>query len=216
MDGGGSQRHRDDERLRWARELQAVAQAGLHYTESPYERERYGQVARVAAEMLAAQADLPVADVLQWNASDVGYATPKVDVRGVVFRDGRILLVREVQDGGRWTLPGGWADVNEPPSAAVEREIREESGFEAKAVKLLAVYDRETQGHRPPYARSIFKLFFRCEISGGEARASHETSGADFFAEDATPELSEARVLPKQIRRFFEHLRDPSLPADFD
>lgn len=208
--------HRDDARLRWARELQAVAQAGLHYTESPYERERYERIAQVAAEMLAAHADLPMAEILKLNAAEVGYATPKVDVRGVVFRDRRILLVREIQDGGRWTLPGGWADVNEPPSAAVEREIREESGFETKAAKLLAVYDRETQGHRPPYPRTVFKLFFRCELTGGEARSSHETGGADFFAEDAIPQLSEARVLPKQIRRFFEHLRDPSLPADFD
>ena len=213
---GDEPRARDDARLRWARELQAIAQTGLHYTDSPYERERYGQVARIAAEMLAAQADLPFAEILRLNASDVGYATPKVDVRGAVFRDGRILLVREVQDGGRWTLPGGWADVNEPPSAAVEREIREESGFEARAIKALAVYDREAQGHRPPYPRSVYKIFFRCELTGGAARSSHETVGAEFFAEDAIPELSEARVLPKQIHRFFEHLRDPSLPTDFD
>lgn len=214
--GDEIQRHCDDARLRWARELQAVAQTGLHYTESPYERERYERVAQVAAEMLAAMADLPAAEILKLNAVEVGYATPKVDVRGVVFRDGRILLVREIQDGGRWTLPGGWADVNEPPSAAVEREIREESGFEATAVKVLAVYDRETQGHRPPYARSVFKIFFLCELTGGAARSSHETGGADFFAEDDIPTLSEARVLPSQIRRFFDYLRNPALPADFD
>jgi ADP-ribose pyrophosphatase YjhB (NUDIX family) len=148
-------------------------------------------------------------------AAQSGYATPKVDVRGVVFREGKILMVREAQDG-LWTLPGGWADPNEPPSESVTREIFEEAGFMTRAVKLLAVFDREKHAHSPPYAFHIYKLFIRCEIESGEARPSIETLEAGFFPEDGIPELSVARVTAGQIARCFEHLRHPEWPADFD
>jgi ADP-ribose pyrophosphatase YjhB (NUDIX family) len=144
-----------------------------------------------------------------------GYATPKVDVRGAAFRDGRILLVKEAIDG-LWTLPGGWADVGDSPSEAIRREMVEESGFEVEVVKLCAVYDRSKHPHRPAFPFHLYKMFFLCEITGGEAKTSHETLEVGFFAEDALPPLSEGRVLPFQIKTMFDHYRDRSLPTYCD
>jgi ADP-ribose pyrophosphatase YjhB (NUDIX family) len=139
-------------------------------------------------------------------------------VRGAVFDGaGRILLVRETVDGGRWTLPGGWADVNQTPGEGVLREIAEESGYRARICKLAAVWDRARQGHSPPGLFSIVKLFFVCALAGGAPRESLETSGSGWFAEDAVPpDLSLGRVLPRQIARMFVHYRDPTLATDFD
>ena len=130
--------------------------------------------------------------------------------------DSKILLVQEVADCGRWTLPGGWADVNETPSEAVVKEVLEESGFETRVVKLLAVYDREKQGHIPPLPFHIYKLFFLCEITGGSACAQGETSAVDFFGEHEIQELSVSRVNEKQVRWIFLHARNPEQPTDFD
>ncbi len=202
--------------LQWAKALQAIAQTGLHFGEGEYDAQRYRQIQEIAAEIFAHHTNLEKDPILDLFAKDSGYATPKVDVRGVVFRDAQILLVREVLDHHRWTLPGGWADVNEAPAEAVTREIFEESGFETKAVKLLAVYDRTLQGHTPPMPYHVYKLFFLCELIGGEAQPSYETSEVAFFSENNIPELSRSRVLPHQIQRFFEHYRNRDLPTDFD
>jgi ADP-ribose pyrophosphatase YjhB (NUDIX family) len=201
--------------LAWARKLQAIAQNGLIYSQNPFDKERYEAVRQVAAEMMAAGSDTTLEKVLDLFKEDVGYTTPKVDTRGVVFYDDGILMVKELLDH-KWTLPGGWADVNEAPSLAVVREIREEAGFETRPVKLLAVYDRIKQGHTPPHPFSAYKLFFRCEITGGAPAGSIETSGAAFFKENGIPELSLARVTPRQIARMFEHYRHPEWPTDFD
>ncbi len=147
-------------------------------------------------------------------AGDVGHATPKIDARGIVFRDDAILLVRERADR-LWTLPGGWIDIDESPSTAVEREIFEESGYLTKATKVLAVYDRNKHGH-PPYPHHYYKLFFRCQLLGGEATTSVETDDVVFFREDEIPPLSLTRTMPGQIARMFEHHRHPDWPADFD
>jgi len=147
-----------------------------------------------------------------------GYATPKVDARGAVFDDqGRVLMVREIQDEGRWTLPGGWADVNQTPSECVLREIREESGFEAAIIKLALLHDRARQGHQPAGLFSIYKLFFVCRLTGGAARPSLETSEVRFFARDALPaDLSLGRTLPHQLDRLFAHHAAPDLATEFD
>jgi ADP-ribose pyrophosphatase YjhB (NUDIX family) len=203
--------------LRWARELQALSQTGLHFAAGSYDRERYERLGQIAAEIVAAHTTLEVETILQFNAREFGYATPKVDVRGVVFRDDRILLVREAMDAGRWTVPGGWADVNETPSEAVQREVFEESGLRTRATKLLSLGDRERQGHQPPFPYHVYKVAFRCEWVEGELRPDgSETTGAAFFTETDLPELSVSRVTRAQIERFFRHHRDPSRPADFD
>jgi ADP-ribose pyrophosphatase YjhB (NUDIX family) len=201
--------------LNWAQRLQAISQIGLTYAKDAYDRERYSAIGELAAEIVAAGTDVPFEVVSGIFAQQAGYATPKVDMRGVVFREHCVLLVREKEDG-RWTLPGGWADISESPREAVVREVREESGYETRPVKLLAVYDRSKHGHMPPFAFHVYKLFFHCEIVGGAPAASHETTAVEFFAEDALPDLSLSRVTPQQIHRLFEHLHDPRLATDFD
>ena len=194
----------------------AIAQNGLTFAEDPFDRQRYEQVRQIAVEIGSAHTGVGAEKIANLFAQDSGYATPKIDVRAAVFEGGRILLVRERSDG-LWTLPGGWADVGESPSVAVVREVREEAGYECRAVKILALYDRENPRHgHAPYAFHSYKVFFRCELVGGEASDSIETSGVGFFAPDDLPELSLLRVTPSQIARLFEHYANPGLPADFD
>ena len=201
---------------RWVKALQAISQTGLHFARDRFDRERYEQVAKIAAQILAHHSNWSEQEIVEFNAAEFGYATPKVDVRGVAFQHDKILLVREIADQGRWTLPGGWADVNETPSQATVREVFEESGFETRAVKLLAIYDREKQGHQPSYPYHIYKLFFLCEIIGGAPRPNTEASEIAFFGEGELPELSVSRVTEDQLRRFFHCYRDPESPTDYD
>lgn len=200
----------------WAQQLDAIAQNGLTFAVNEYDTERYKKLREIAAEIVSAQVGVASSAVMDAFMHQAGYETPKVDVRGIVFKDDKILMVREISDEGRWTVPGGWADVGDSPSSAVEREIWEESGYEAKAVKVLAVYDRNKHGHIP-HIHHIYKLFFLCELTGGEAKTSIETSEVQFFAENDLPDyLSVGRITAAQISRFFEHHRNPSMPTDFD
>ena len=203
--------------LGWSRELQAIAQTGLAFTRDPYDRERYEALRSLASRVMAAHTAAPAPRIEALFAGESGYATPKIDVRGAAFdADGRLLMVREVADGGRWTLPGGWADVNLTPAENIVKEMREESGYEVRVRKLAAVWDRTRQGH-PSGVFSCCKLFFMCDILGGAAATGLETSEVGWFAEDAVPEdLSLGRVLPGQIRRMFAHARDPALPTEFE
>lgn len=200
--------------LAWAREIQAIAQSGLAFTQDQFDRERYERLRELASEIFAEHSNTPAEKIVKLFAEQCGYATPKVDVRGAVFRENRILLVREIHDG-LWTLPGGWADVNESPASSVEREILEESGFQTRAMKIAAVWDRDRHGH-DPHPFYSYKLFFLCELTGGTAQHSIETDGVNFFALDALPPLSLSRITPAQIRRMFEHHQNPALPTDFD
>ena len=205
----------DDHRwLHWARQLQAVAQTGHHFAVNDFDRQRYGAVRQVAAEMLAAGTGADPSVIADMLAGLDGYATPRLDVRAAVFRDDRILLVKERSDG-LWTLPGGFADVGDSPSLAAEREVLEESGFTVRATKLAALYDRNLHGH-PPFAWHQWKVMFVCRLLGGEAAPSVETEAVEFFAEDALPPLSLARTTVRQIRHMFEHWRNPALPTSFD
>jgi ADP-ribose pyrophosphatase YjhB (NUDIX family) len=201
--------------LDWSKRLQALAQNGLTFAQDRYEVERYTAIREIAAEMLAAGAGGDIAVVRDLISRDSGYATPKVDVRGVVFRNGKLLLVREKSDGG-WALPGGWADVGESPAENVVREIREESGFETRAVKILAVFDRAKHPHEPPFPFHVYKIFILCELVGGAAAPSQETDAVKFFGEDELPPPSLTRVTAWQLRRLFEHHRNPQLPTDFE
>jgi ADP-ribose pyrophosphatase YjhB (NUDIX family) len=196
------------------RELKAIAQIGLTFNRDPYDRERYGRIRELAAAVIAIGSGHDVHSLLEAFRAELGYATPKVDVRAAAFDAGRILLVRELSDGA-WTLPGGWADVNEPPSMSAVREVVEESGFEARAVKLAAVYDYRKR-NRPHHLDSIYKLFFICELTGGSARPSIETSEVAFFARHELPNLSVGRTTAAQIERMFAHAEEPGLPTDFD
>jgi ADP-ribose pyrophosphatase YjhB (NUDIX family) len=201
--------------LAWSTRLQAIAQTGLTFAQDPYDIERYKAIREIAAEMLATGADMDLTVVRNMLSKDDGYATPKVDVRGVVFRENKLLLVKEKSDG-KWTLPGGWADVCESPAGNVVREIFEETGFQTRATKVLALFDRTLHQHEPPFPFHVYKLFIRCEIIGGTATISNETDAVEFFAEDAIPELSSTRITAGQIRCAFEHLKNPERPTDFD
>jgi ADP-ribose pyrophosphatase YjhB (NUDIX family) len=200
--------------LAWARRLQAIAQNGLTFTRDPFDRERYEQVRAIAAEIVATHSSTHVDRVLEalWEGS--GYATPKIDIRGAVFRAEEILLVRERSDG-LWTLPGGWVDLGEAPSEAVVREVFEESGYHTRATKLLAVYDKLRHSH-PPGLHHAYKLFFGCELLGGSPTVGTEIEQVGFFPENAIPPLSPSRVTASQIQRMFEHRRHPEWPTEFD
>jgi ADP-ribose pyrophosphatase YjhB (NUDIX family) len=202
--------------LQWARKVQAIAQNGLTFTRDPFDRERYEQLQELVTTILTSH--LPITpDQLQalWVGDD-GYATPKIDVRGGVFDQDKVLLVRERSDG-KWTLPGGWVDIGDGPSFAVEREIREESGYLAKAVKLAALFDKNNPAHgHPPGIHHIYKLFFLCEITGGTPTTSNETDGVDFFPVSSLPPLSTGRATQSEIERLYEHHLNRGLPTDFD
>jgi ADP-ribose pyrophosphatase YjhB (NUDIX family) len=209
--------------LNWTTRLQALAQTGLTFAQNPYDVERYQAVREIAAEMLAAGSGADVSVIRGLLTADAGYATPKTDVRGVVFRDGKILLVREKSDG-LWTPPGGWADVGVSPAENVQREVREEAGLETRARKILAVLDRSLHPHTPPFPFHIYKMFILCEVvapapaphAGDKGGSTQEIDGIDFFAETNLPALSLTRVTEWQIHRMFEHHRQPDLPTDFD
>jgi ADP-ribose pyrophosphatase YjhB (NUDIX family) len=197
------------------RELLAISQTGLAFTQDQFDRERYLRLREIVAEMLQMPASAnPAFDPGVVLGSEKGYATPKVDVRGGAFREGRILMVRERSDV-LWTLPGGWCDVNVSPSESMVKEIREESGFECRVVKLAALLDRRKHPH-PTQFHHVYKLYFLCELTGGQAQAGVETDAVDFFAADALPPLSTPRVTPGQIELLFLHERERHLPTSFD
>jgi ADP-ribose pyrophosphatase YjhB (NUDIX family) len=204
----------DPDWLRWVKRLQAIAQDGLTYATDEYDVGRYEQVREVAAEILAARSTRELEDARELLELDKGPATPKVDVRAAVFDGDRILLVKEPDDGG-WSLPGGWADVGETAAEAAVREVFEESGYRARAVRLISAFDRDRQGH-PPIPYHVYKLVFLCEILDEPRAQSVDADEVGFFGEHELPELSLSRVMPAQIRGFFEHHRRPGLPADFD
>jgi ADP-ribose pyrophosphatase YjhB (NUDIX family) len=201
--------------LRWAREIQALAQTGLHYARNSFERERAQRLLEIAAEMVAEHSEMGFPEVEVAFAAQEGYVTPKVDVRGAVFVDGRILLVREAMDGG-WTLPGGWAEVGESPRTAVEREVREEAGIKVRAARLIGIYD----ANRIENALALFhayKLVFLCDAQSRELSTSSETTECGFFNLDALPEpLSRHRTTNRHIADAATAYRNSSHPTTFD
>ena len=200
--------------LQWSREIQALAQTGETYAVNDWQTERYQRLMEIAAEIVSDHVNLPVDPIVESFQAQQGYATPKVDVRGAVFRDGKLLLVREKMDGG-WTMPGGWADVGDAPAAGAEREVWEESGFRVKATKVIGVYDANRV--EPMQLYHAFKLVFLCEIIGGAAQTSKETTEVAFFAEDQIPApLSGERTRSRHIEHAFAALRDSNWVTYFD
>ena len=202
--------------LEWARKVQAIAQNGLAFTSDEFDRERFQQLQALVSQILTSELGITPGQLKDIWQGEEGYATPKVDVRGGVFQQDTVLMVRERSDG-KWTLPGGWVDVGDGPAFAVEREIREESGYLAKAVKLAAVFDRSDPKHgHPPTILHIYKLFFICELTGGTATLSNETDGVEFFPVSQLPPLSSGRATQSQIERLYQHHLNRNLPTDFD
>lgn len=207
----------EDTTPRWlelAREIQALSQTGLFFAENEFARERHKRLGEIAAEMVSDHSSLEINELVNIFVSQTGYATPRVDVRAAVFRDEKLLLVRERIDGG-WTMPGGWADVGDIPSGAAEREVREEAGFLVKARKVIGVYDANRLG--PLEIFHAYKIVFLCDLLGGEARNSNETSEVGFFGREEIPlMLSGERTKPRHITDAFSVLDDSDRPAVFD
>ena len=200
--------------LDWAREIQAIAQIGLTYAEIPYDRERYEKLHALAVEIFGSYTGEDAVAIRKAIRTQPGYVTPKVDVRGACFREGKVLLVRERADG-RWCLPGGWADVGDVPSQAAQREVLEEAGIVCAAQKLVGVFDANRTGE-PLSAYHAYKLVFLCEITGGAGQTNHETLEVGFFAPDEIPPLSEARTNHTVLAECFAHWQDTARLTYFD
>jgi ADP-ribose pyrophosphatase YjhB (NUDIX family) len=200
--------------LEWAREIQALAQTGHHYAKDDYQRDRCRRLTEIAAEMIGENTGLDPLPIIQAFDAQIGYATPKIDVRAAVFRNQKLLLVRERIDGG-WTMPGGWADVGDAPSKAAEREVWEEAGFHVKAGRVIGIYDANRMN--PLEVFHAYKIVFRCDILDGECRPSNETSEVAFFGQEAIPQpFSGERTTARHIRDVFAALKNPELPTVFD
>ena len=202
-----------DKQLELIRELQGIAQAGLYYCENKFCRERYERIRAIAAQMLAQRTDLPLAKVKDLFCDEVGYQTPKVDTRAAIFKDDKILLVREAD--GRWTMPGGWCEVGLSPAESTVKEAKEEAGLDCVVEKVIAVQDRDKHNH-PPYIYGIVKIFYLCKATGGEFVPNLETTERRYFAEDELPTLSEEKTTAEQIKLCFEAARATTWETRFD
>ncbi len=201
--------------LEWIKQVHAIARWGLTYSKDPFDLERYMVLRDLSVQMMSDFTQIDQSRMPELFAHEVGYVTPKVDVRGVVFdENGKLLMTQERWDA-RWTLPGGWADVGLSPAEVVVKEVREEVGLEVRPVKLLAVLDKKFFPH-PASAYHIYKLFILCEVTGGKAEAGLESLGVGFYAEDEMPELSAHRITTEQIALLFEHAKNPTRPTDFN
>lgn len=212
-------RSKFDQIRRLAMELTALSESALMYTKNVYDIERFHRVGEIA-HTLTHDVLMEKPEVLysEEMASIAGYTTPKLDVRGAVFNEaGNVLLVQEIMDGDLWTLPGGWCDIIETPSSAVEREVFEEAGVKVKATHLVGVLDREVWPHVPSFDRHMYKMLFICDALGPVdlSYTSVETSGIGWFPVDDLPPLSIVRVLPEQIELMHSHWRKRG-PAYFD
>lgn len=199
--------------IAWAREIFSMSQAGLTYSQNEFDIERYKRLQEITAEMIESQSGLSKESVLESFSMQAGYATPKIDVRGAVVRDNKILLIQERMDG-RWAMPGGWADLGNAPASVAEREVWEESGYHVKAEKVVAVIDANRI--EPMEFYHAFKIIFLCTLIGGEPQVSHETMAVDFFDLNDLPPLSLYRTDESMLREVFAHIQDPNRRTAFD
>jgi ADP-ribose pyrophosphatase YjhB (NUDIX family) len=200
--------------LAWAREIQALSQTGLAFNEPGYDTDRYTRFTEIAAEIIGQHTSVSKAEAFKSFSAQPGYATVKVDVRGAVIREGKLLLVQERRDQ-RWCMPGGWADIGDKPSEMVAREVWEESGFDVKASRIVGVYDAN-RSQAPTEFFHAYKIVFMCEITGGQARSSDETMDVGFFATESLPPLSENRTNDRHIADVLAHWKDPAKQPIFD
>lgn len=200
--------------LEWAKQLQAIAQTGLAYSKDIYDIERFEMIRQLSVEIMAEYTTVDNEKIKELFASEIGYATPKVDIRAAVFKENKILMVKENSDG-YWSLPGGWADIGLSPSEVAVKEVKEETGLDVKAIKLLGVLDKKFYPHLPAYYH-LYKIFIQCELIGGDMKTSIETSDVGFFGEDELPPLSMSRVTEPQIKWAFKHLYFPHTSAYVD
>jgi ADP-ribose pyrophosphatase YjhB (NUDIX family) len=199
--------------LAWAQEIFSLSQSGITYSGNPYDIERYKRLQEITAEIIASQSEVSAKSVLDSFSMQAGYITPKVDVRGAVVQDGKILLIQERADDN-WAMPGGWADLGNSPASVAEREVWEESGFRVKAEKVVAVIDANRI--EPMEFYHAYKVIFLCRLLEGEPRTSYETLAVDFFDPDHLPPLSSYRTNEAMLQEVFAHVTDPNRPTAFD
>jgi len=199
--------------IKWAREIFSLSQTGLTYNKNEFDIERYKRLQEIAAEMIESQSELSKESVLESFSMQAGYATPKIDVRGAVVHEEKILLIQERMDE-RWSMPGGWADLGNAPASVAEREVWEESGYHVKAQKVVAVIDANRI--EPLEFYHAFKIIFLCELIDGEPRTSYETMAVDFFALDNLPPLSIYRTNEDMLQEVFAHVKNPNRLTYFD
>lgn len=199
--------------LDWAVELQSLAQVGLTYSKDAYDIERFERIREISAEMVAHKSEIPIDKVKNLFCNEAGYQTPKLDTRAAVFKDGKILLVRE--NNGKWSLPGGWVDVNVSVGENAVKEVKEESGLDVRAEKIIAVQDRNKH-NLPVYAYGICKIFVLCSLIGGHFESNIETTGFDYFTLDDLPPLAEEKNNAKQVKMCFEAHENDNWQIKFD
>jgi ADP-ribose pyrophosphatase YjhB (NUDIX family) len=186
--------------LEWAMELQSIAQNRLTYTKDIYDKERFKQIREISAEILSKKSNLSLDIVKDLFCNETGYQTPKLDVRAAIFKNSKILLVKEKE---KWSLPGGWVDYNESIRSNAIKEVKEEAGLDIEPVKIIAVQDRNIH-NEPKYAYGICKIFVLCSLIGGEFKANQETTESAFFTLDSIPVLATEKVTMKQIEMCFK------------
>lgn len=203
------------EQLNLIKRMKAIAETGLVYAEDPYDRERYEEMQKISMKLLAFVADEPIEVMQDFFMPQQDYPTPKVDVRGFVLNEkDEILMAKEGVDG-KWTIPGGWADIGNTPSEIAVKEIEEETGIKTEVVRFLGVYDKQVHPH-PPEPYYIYKLIFLCRITGGKLKAGFDMLGADFFPLDGLPELSEERILESQLQHLYQLAKSSESEVYFD
>lgn len=193
--------------LEIAKRLEAIAQTGLSFTQNEYDRERYEEIREISHTIFHHYTEAPIEKIYDLFNREKGYPTPKMDVRGVVFRGDNILLVREKLDQC-WALPGGWADIGLTPNEVVVKEVKEESGLLVKPDRLLAVLDKKMHNH-PPSPLHVYKMFILCKETGGKLSAGLETMDVGFFDLYHLPELSTERNTIEQLRMIYELYKHP-------
>lgn len=199
--------------LAWAVELQSLAQAGLHYCQDDFDRERYERIRTMAAEMVSLQSQMPLPRVQDLFCGESGYQTPKLDSRAAIFKADKILLVKE--RNGRWSLPGGWVDVDLSVKENTIKEVKEEAGLEVTADRIIAVQDREKH-NLPVYAYKICKIFIQCTVIGGAFQENIETSESRYFGLTELPVLAEEKNTREQIELCFQAYRSEHWETVFD
>ena len=199
--------------LEWAREIFSLSQSGITYSGNQYDIERYKRLQGITAEIIESHSDISKESALDSFSMQAGYITPKIDVRGAVLHEGKILLIQERADE-KWAMPGGWADLGDTPATVAEREVWEESGYRVKAEKVVAVIDANRI--KPMEFYHAYKIIFLCRLLDGEPRTSYETLAVDFFDPDRLPPLSLYRTNEDMIREVFAHLANPARPTAFD
>ena len=200
--------------LKWAIEIQSLAQIGLTYTKDVYDRERYQRLREISAEMLAKKTEVSIEKVKDLFCHETGYQTPKLDTRAAIFRNNKILLVHE--NNGTWSLPGGWCDVLESVKSNTEKEVREETGLNVKAVKIISIQDRNKH-NKPVYAYGVCKIFVLCEVINGNFVENIETTEIRYFSlQDLPHNLAEEKTNKEQIEMCFKAYLNENWQTQFD